>query len=427
MLNKTVGIIGLGYVGLPLAVEFGKIKKTIGFDINKKKITELKENHDSMGEVSTEDLKSADVFYTSDPSNIEKADFIIVAVPTPIDKHNNPDLTLVKKASETVGKNMKKGSIIVYESTVYPGVTEDICKPILENMSGLKCGVDFKIGYSPERINPGDKKHTIKDIIKVVSGMDEETLDIIAEVYGTIVRAGVHKAPSIKVAEAAKVIENIQRDINIAFMNELAIIFRKIGVNTAEVIDAASTKWNFHKYTPGLVGGHCIGVDPYYLLYKAEEAGYYPQIITAGRRINDNMHKYIVELVLKDLIKKGTPINNSSVTILGLTFKENVSDMRNSRVKYLIKELKEYGIKPVAHDPLLSNGKVEKEFGVKNTSFEDLNCSEIIIIASPHNQFFTEKYKKYFEKLAESKTCLIDIKGAFRGKKLPEGIIYQTL
>jgi len=293
-------------------------------------------------------------------------------------------------------------------------------------MSGLKCGADFKIGYSPERINPGDKKHTIKDIIKVVSGMDKETLDIITDVYRTIVRAGVHKAPSIKVAEASKVIENIQRDINIGLMNELAIIFGKLGINTLDVIDAASTKWNFHKYTPGLVGGHCIGVDPYYLLYKAEEAGYHPQIITAGRRINDNMHKFVAEIVLKDLIKKGTPINDSSVTILGLTFKENVTDMRNSRVKYLIKELKEYGIKPMAHDPLLIDGEVEKEFGVKNTPFEELNCSEIIIIASPHNQFFTEKYQKYFEKLAERKTYLIDIKGAFRGK-IPEGIIYQTL
>ncbi len=426
MLNKTVCIVGLGYVGLPLAVAFGKIKKTIGFDINKKKITELKQGHDSMGEVSTEDLKSENIIYTLNPSDIGNADFIIVAVPTPIDKHNNPDLTLVKKASETVGKNMKKGSIIVYESTVYPGVTEDICKPILENMSGLKCGADFKVGYSSERINPGDKKHTVKDIIKVVSGIDKETLDTVAEVYGTIVGAGIYKAPSIKVAEASKVIENIQRDINIALMNELAIIFGKLGINTLDVIEAASTKWNFHKYTPGLVGGHCIGVDPYYMLYKAEEVGYHPQIITAGRKINDNMHKYVVELVLKDLIKKGTPVKDSSITILGLTFKENISDMRNSRVKHLIKELGEYGIKPVAHDPLLSNGKVEREFGIKNILFEGLNYSEIVIIASPHNQFFTEKYQKYFKKLAKKKTYLIDIKGAFRGK-IPEGIIYQTL
>ena len=427
MLNKTVCVVGLGYVGLPLAVEFGKIKRTIGFDINQKKITELKENHDSMGGVSTDDLKSADVFYTSDSSDVGKADFIIIAVPTPVNKHNNHDLTLVKKASETVGKNMKEGSIIVYESTVYPGVTEDICRPILEGSSCLKCGTDFKIGYSPERINPGDKEHAIKDIIKVVSGMDKESLDIIAEVYGTIVRAGIYKASSIKIAEASKVIENIQRDINIALMNELAIIFGKLGINTADVIDAASTKWNFHRYTPGLVGGHCIGVDPYYLLYKAEEIGYHPEMITAGRRINDNMHKYILEIILKDLIKKGKSINDSSVTILGLTFKENVKDIRNSRAKYLIKELKEYGIKPMAHDPLLIDSEVEKEFGVKNIPFEELNCSEIIIIASPHNQFFTEKYQKYFEKLAKRKTYLIDIKGAFRNKKLPEDLIYQTL
>lgn len=427
MVNKKICIIGLGYVGLPLAVEFGKINQTIGFDIDEKKISELMKGHDPTGELSEEDLKSADIVYTSNPRDIGKADFIIIAVPTPIDRHNNPDLMLVKKASETVGKNMRKGSIIIYESTVYPGVTEDICAPILEKESGLKCGIDFKIAYSPERINPGDKEHTIKNIIKVVSGMDKKTLDTVAEVYGKIVRAGIYKAPSIKVAEAAKVIENIQRDINIGLMNELAIIFGKLGINTADVIDAASTKWNFHKYTPGLVGGHCIGVDPYYLLYKAEEIGYHPQIITAGRRINDNMHKYIVEIVLKDLIKKGKSINDSSVSILGLTFKENVSDIRNSRVKHLISELKEYGIKTIVHDPLLHDGKVKKEFGVDNTPFEELDSSEIVIMASPHKDFFTEKYHKYFKKLAEKKTYLIDIKGAFRDKKIPEGIIYQTL
>ncbi|MBU0461150.1 MAG: nucleotide sugar dehydrogenase [Nanoarchaeota archaeon] len=427
-MNRKLCVVGLGYVGLPLAVEFGKKQRLIGFDIKRKKIEELITGHDSMDEVSDEDLKQTDILYTYDPAKIKESDFIIVAVPTPVDEHNIPNLTPVVKASETVGKNMSKGSIVVYESTVYPGVTEEVCAPILEKESGMKCGIDFKIGYSPERVNPGDKDHTIPKIVKVVSGMDEETLDVVAEVYGSIITAGVHRAPSIKAAEAAKVIENTQRDLNIALMNELAIIFGKLGINTTDVLDAAASKWNFHRYTPGLVGGHCIGVDPYYLLWKAEELGYHTQIITAGRRINDDMHKYIAERVLKSLIKKGTKVSGSTVVILGLTFKEDVTDMRNSRVKHLIKELREYDINVIAHDPMLhGNGDIKEEFDIENTPLEKLVSAPVVIMASPHRQFFTEPYRKYYEMLAEENALFFDIKGAFRRERLPEGLSYQTL
>ena len=426
-MNRDVCVVGLGYVGLPLAVEFGKKQPVTGFDINKKKIEELVAGHDSMDEVSDAELAAAELNLTSDPSNIHNSDFVIVAVPTPIDSQNNPDLTPVVKASETVGRNMKEGSIIVYESTVYPGVTEDVCAFILERESGMKCGIDFKIGYSPERVNPGDKEHTIPKIVKVVSGMDEESLDVIAAVYSSIVTAGVHRTPNIMTAEAAKVIENIQRDVNIGLMNDLAKIFGKMGINTRDVLDAAATKWNFHPYTPGLVGGHCIGVDPYYLLHKARELGLHPELITAGRRVNDDMHKYVAQMVVKDLINQDELRKGAQVAIFGLTFKENVTDMRNSRTKQLIQELREYELDVQAHDPMLGNGPVEEEFGVPNSSLDEMVTAPVMIMAAPHRQFFSAPYTEYYKRLAQNGSTFFDIKGAFRDADLPEGLVYQTL
>src|SRR3990172_7143903 len=324
--NRIVSVVGLGYVGLPVAVAFGKIRKTVGFDINAKRIEELKAGHDRTGEASLDDLKAADILFTDKIEELRLADFHIVAVPTPVDDANRPDLTPMLMASETVGNALKKGDIVVYESTVYPGVTEDECVPVLEKISGLKCGSDFKVGYSPERINPGDKEHTFTKIKKVVSGQDAETLDIVASVYGAVVIAGVHRASSIKVAEAAKVIENTQRDLNIALMNELAIIFDKLAIDTNDVLEAAGSKWNFLRFRPGLVGGHCIGVDPYYLTHKAERVGYIPQVILAGRRINDAMGKYVAEQTVKQMIQAGRSVNGGKVLVLGLTFKENCPD-----------------------------------------------------------------------------------------------------
>jgi UDP-N-acetyl-D-glucosamine/UDP-N-acetyl-D-galactosamine dehydrogenase len=425
--NRKICIVGLGYVGLPLAVAFGKKTKVMGFDINEKKIRELKQDHDSMGEVDEHDLKQTDITYTANPEDIKNADFIIVAVPTPIDAHNKPDLTPMIKASETIAQNLAKGSIVVFESTVYPGVTEEICVPVLEKHSNLKCGEDFKVGYSPERINPGDKEHTIDKIIKVVSGQDEETLNIVAGVYETIITAGVHKAPNIKTAEAAKVIENIQRDLNIGLVNELALIFQKVGISTFDVIEAASTKWNFHKYKPGLVGGHCIGVDPYYLVYKAEELGYHPQIITAGRAINDNMHKNVAELMIKGLIRAGKAIKNSKILILGLTFKENITDPRNSRAKQLIKELREYEADVIACDPWLNDELVMKEFKVENIPFDKLKKDiDGVILVTAHNEFKNISLNELKEKCV-SDPVLVDIKNFYNAKEAKElGITYFT-
>jgi UDP-N-acetyl-D-glucosamine/UDP-N-acetyl-D-galactosamine dehydrogenase len=414
--NRKICIVGLGYVGLPLAVAFGRKTRVMGFDINEKKIQELKQDHDSMGEVEEQELKQTDITYTANPEDIRNTDFIIVAVPTPIDAHNKPDLTPMIKASETIAKNLAKGSIVVFESTVYPGVTEEICVPVLEKHSNLKCGDDFKVGYSPERINPGDKEHTIDKIIKIVSGQDEETLNIVADVYETIVTAGVHKAPNIKTAEAAKVIENIQRDLNIGLVNELALIFQKVGISTFDVIEAASTKWNFHKYKPGLVGGHCIGVDPYYLVYKAEELGYHPQIITAGRSINDNMHKNVAELIIKGLIKAGKAVKNSKILILGLTFKENITDPRNSRAKQLIEELKDYEVDIVACDPWLNDELVMKEFKVENIPFERIKKDiDGIILVTAHDEF-KEISLEQLKEVCVSDPVLVDIKGLYDRK-----------
>ena len=350
-MQRQIAVVGLGYVGLPIAVAFGKSAPVIGFDINKTKIDELRKGVDRTGEVSTQDLKSSRVRYTCEPSDLKTADFIIVAVPTPINDALQPDLTALKKASELIGANLSPGAIVVYESTVYPGATEEDCLPILEKASGMKSGIDFKIGYSPERINPGDKEHTLERIIKVVSAQDEESLEIVAQTYELVVKAGIHRASSIKVAEAAKVIENTQRDLNIALMNELALIFHRLGIDTRAVLEAAGTKWNFLKFNPGLVGGHCIGVDPYYLTAKAESVGYHPEVILAGRRINNSMGKYVAEQTMKLLSQVERPVSDLRVGVLGLTFKENVPDLRNSKVPDIINELKEYGIQVVVHDP----------------------------------------------------------------------------
>lgn len=385
--NAKIGVVGLGYVGLPLAAAFGRIVDVIGFDIHDEKVKELNDGFDATGELSAEDLKTTTIDYITDPSKLKLADFIIVTVPTPIDENNNPDLTPMEKASVTIGQNLKKGSIVVYESTVYPGVTEDVCVPILEHESGFKCGVDFKVGYSPERINPGDKVHTVDKIVKVVSGMDLETLETVAGVYELVVTAGVHRASSIKVAEAAKVIENTQRDLNIALINELSLIFNKLDIPTQDVLAAAGTKWNFLKFTPGLVGGHCIGVDPYYLTHKAEQIGYLPQVILAGRRINDGMGKYVAENTVKQMIQSGKVIKGSRVLVLGLTFKEDVPDIRNTKVVDIVSELSDYGIEVMIHDPLANSDEAWHEYGVELTQLEGVGKVDAVIYAVAHEQF----------------------------------------
>lgn len=409
-MNRKVSVVGLGYVGLPVAVALGKVARTIGFDIKAGRIRELKAGKDRTGEVFPADLRKANILFTDRIEDLRLADFHIVAVPTPVDDANRPDLTPVIRASETVGKALKRGDIVVYESTVYPGATEEDCVPVLERVSGLKCGRDFKVGYSPERINPGDKEHTFTKIKKVVSGQDAKTCDIVAEVYGSVVTAGVFKASSIKVAEAAKVIENTQRDLNIALMNELAIIFEKMGIDTGEVLEAAGTKWNFLKFRPGLVGGHCIGVDPYYLTHKAERLGYIPQVILAGRRINDGMGKFVVQNVIKEMIKAGHNVLGSTVTVLGLTFKENCPDLRNSKVADIIMELKEYGVKVQVADPNADPAEARHEYGVTLTPFKKLRKAAVVIIAVAHKEY-CEMSVKQLENLMGRKPVLVDVKG----------------
>ncbi|CAQ86424.1 MULTISPECIES: nucleotide sugar dehydrogenase [Photorhabdus] len=383
-----IAVVGLGYVGLPLAVAFGKQFDTIGFDLSKNKVSAYKNHYDPTGEVSTKELKAATrITYHTDPSSLKEADFIIVAVPTPVDEAHRPDFTPLIKSSETVGKYMKKGAIVVYESTVYPGATEEICIPVLEKFSNLKWKKDFYIGYSPERINPGDKEHTVTKIIKVVSGDTPETLEVVKNTYAAVITAGVYPASSIKVAEAAKVIENTQRDLNIALMNELAMIFELVGIDTLEVLEAAGTKWNFLPFRPGLVGGHCIGVDPYYLTNKAEMLGYHPQVILAGRRINDGIGKYIAEQVVKNLIAASIPIKGSNVAILGLTFKENCPDLRNSKVIDVIHELEAYGINVLVHDPLADNSEAQREYNISLTKWDDLPEVHAIIATVNHNNY----------------------------------------
>ncbi len=419
MLNKkrTVSVVGLGYVGLPVAVAFGKVQKTIGFDINPVRIKELKEGHDRTGEVSPAELKSANILFTDKIEELKLADFHIVAVPTPVDDANQPDLTCMFKASETVGKALKKGDIVVYESTVYPGVTEEECVPILERISGLSCGGDFKVGYSPERINPGDKEHTFTKIKKVVSGQDVETLEIVASVYEMVVTAGVHRASSIKVAEAAKVIENTQRDLNIALMNELSLIFDRMGIDTHDVLEAAGTKWNFLKFKPGLVGGHCIGVDPYYLTHKAEKIGYIPQVILAGRRINDSMGKFIAQRTIKEMIRAGHNICNSTVTVLGLTFKEDCPDLRNSKVVDIIRELHDYGTNVQVHDPLADPVEAKHEYGILLVAMEKLKPASAVVAAVAHRSY-REMSIDTLNRLMNKNPVLIDVKCIFNSETL---------
>lgn len=379
-----IAVVGLGYVGLPLAIEFAKTKlvPVIGFDVDKEKIEKLKNGIDPTNEVGNKAVKTAKIEYTSDPEKIKQANFIIVAVPTPITVDKKPDLTLLENASKIVGQNLARGSIVVYESTVYPGVTQDFCLPILEKESGLKAGSDFKIGYSPERVNPGDKKHTIDKIVKVVSAQDQETLDLISEVYRLICKAGIYKAPNIKTAEAAKVIENIQRDLNIALMNELALIFDKLGIETKAVLEVAATKWNFAKYHPGLVGGHCIGVDPYYLTFRAQQLGYQPEVILAGRHLNDLMAQIVAKKVIRELKNP----RGAKVLVMGLTFKENVSDFRNSKAKEVIDTLKQAGVEVLGHDPLATNEEIEKIFGIKNSTWKEISDLDAIIYLVPHKK-----------------------------------------
>ncbi len=411
-LDRKISVVGLGYVGLPVAVAFGKVTRTVGFDINTDRVKDLKDGYDRTGEVTTEELRTTDVLFTDSIEHLRQADFHIVAVPTPIDKANQPDLTLLFKASETVGKALKKGDIVVYESTVYPGVTEEECVPVLERVSGLRCGADFKVGYSPERINPGDREHTFTRIKKVVSGQDAETLDCVASVYESVVTAGVHRASGIKVAEAAKVIENTQRDLNIALMNELAIIFDRLGIDTGEVLKAAGTKWNFLNFKPGLVGGHCIGVDPYYLTHKAEKIGYIPQVILAGRRINDGMGKFIAQRTVKEMVRAGHHILRSTVTILGLTFKEDCPDLRNTKVIEIINELHEYGINVQVHDPQADPEEAELEYGLSLTPLDKLKPAVAVIPAVAH-RLYREWSVADLSRLLDENPVLIDVKGIY--------------
>lgn len=414
-----LAVIGLGYVGLPLAVAFSKKLNVVGFDVNKQKINEYIKGNDSTGEVGNFNLKRCKVTFTNNEKELELCNFHIVAVPTPINEDKTPDLRPVIGASKILGRRLTKGSIVVYESTVYPGVTEEVCIPILEEESGLKCGIDFKIGYSPERINPGDKKHRLNNIIKIVSGMDEESLEIIAEVYEKIIKAGVYRAESIKVAEAAKVIENSQRDINIAFMNELSIIFNKMGIDTKAVLRAAGTKWNFINFTPGLVGGHCIGVDPYYLTYKAEQLGYHSQIILSGRRINDGVGKYIAENIIKKLIDSGQKVQGARVGILGFTFKENCPDTRNTKVVDIINELKEYGVEVLVTDPLADKFEVEEEYNLKLNTLDEIKDINVVVMAVAHEQYknlTVNDVESLFVK--DERAVIIDIKGIWDKKDM---------
>ena len=409
--EEKISLVGLGYVGMPIAVAFAKKVGVIGYDLNAKKVELYKNGIDPTCEVGDEAIKASTVEFTSDETKLREAKFHIVAVPTPVNEDHTPDLSPVEGASRILGRNLTKGSVVVFESTVYPGVTEEVCVPILEKESGLKCGVDFKIGYSPERINPGDKVHRLETIVKIVSGMDEETLELVAKVYELVVDAGVYKAESIKVAEAAKVIENSQRDINIAFMNELSIIFNKMGIDTQAVLKAAGTKWNFLKFFPGLVGGHCIGVDPYYLTYKAEKLGYHSQVILAGRRINDDMGKYVAEMTVKKLIAAGKPVKDAKVAILGFTFKENCPDIRNTRIIDIVDELREYGVTAVVADPQAEADETKRFYDIELYNQDDIKDVSAVIVAVAHDEYQNLSVSDIDKLIADDKKVLIDIKG----------------
>ncbi len=423
-----LAVIGLGYVGLPLAIGFSKKVKTIGFDINQHKIEIYKKGIDITKEIGDQELKNSNIILTSDEINLRLASFLIIAVPTPINIDKTPDLKSIIGASKTVGKNLKKGAIVVYESTVYPGVTEEVCIPILEKESGLKCGLDFKVGYSPERINPGDHSHRLHNITKVVSGIDEETLDEIANVYKLVVTdANIYRAESIKIAEAAKVIENSQRDINIAFMNELSIIFHKMGIDTQSVLNAAGTKWNFLNFYPGLVGGHCIGVDPYYLTYKSSLLGYESQVILSGRKINDSIGKFIAENMIKEIIKANKIVNNAKIGILGFTYKENCQDTRNTKVMNIIDELRQYNIEPIVVDPIANREETEEEYNISLKTYNDFVNLDVIVVAVSHQEFkelSPELLKKYYS----GKPIIFDVKGILSKQQFESaGFIYWRL
>ncbi len=427
-MTATIAVVGLGYVGLPLSVAFGKIFRTIGFDIKQQAISLYQQGIDPNGEVSADDFRQASLIsFTADPNILGTADFVVVAVPTPIDNARQPNLAPLKTATTTVGRHMKKGAVIIFESTVYPGATEEICIPLLERESGLRWKQDFFVGYSPERINPGDKAHTLAKIVKVVSGDTDTTLNKVANLYGVIIEAGIYRAGSIKEAEAAKVIENTQRDLNIALMNELAVIFDYMGIDTLNVLKAAETKWNFLPFRPGLVGGHCIGVDPYYLTYKAETLGYHPQVILAGRRINDGMGKFIAEKTVKTMLAGGINLQQAKVGILGLTFKENCPDLRNSKVFDIIQEFKSFGISPLVHDPLANPSDVESFFGMTPSNIENFHNLSALILAVPHRTYLASSTKDFIRRLAP-RGCLIDVKSALNSEEAQKhGILYWRL
>ena len=417
---NTVAVVGLGYVGLPLAVEFGKLYRTIGFDLNAEKIAHYRKYEDPTGEVSPDELRAAQkLTATTETATLADADFIVVAVPTPIDSARLPDFGPLIGASEIVGRHMKRGAIVIYESTVYPGATEEVCIPVLERCSGMKWKQDFNVGYSPERINPGDKEHTLTRIVKVVSGDTPETLEAVAKLYGSVVTAGVYRASSIAVAEAAKVIENTQRDLNIALMNELALIFNRLGLDTLEVLQAAGTKWNFLPFRPGLVGGHCIGVDPYYLTHKAEMIGYHPEVILAGRRINDNMGKFIAEQTIKQMIRAGSQVRGAKANVLGLTFKENVPDLRNSHVIDVIRELQSYGVDVRVHDPVAAAADAIEEYDIELVDWDRLPVADALIVAVAHKEFVRRDIADLRKKVVPN-GCFVDVKAQFDPAKLRE-------
>ncbi|MFC5602539.1 nucleotide sugar dehydrogenase [Sporosarcina koreensis] len=421
-MNRKIAVIGLGYVGLPVAVAFGKRHPVIGFDINEHRISTLQTGVDTTNEVGLNELNEAQIEFTFDSERLKESDFMIVCVPTPIDAHNRPDLSPLLHASETVGNCLQKGAIVVFESTVYPGVTEEECIPVLEKHSGLKAGIDFFVGYSPERINPGDKERTFTKITKVVSGQTPEALEIIAQVYRDVVEAGIYKASSIRVAEAAKVIENTQRDVNIALMNELALIFDSLGIDTAEVLEAAGTKWNFLKFSPGLVGGHCIGVDPYYLTHKAQTVGHYPEVILAGRRINDSIGRYIARALVKKLIKLNLPVQGAKVTVLGLTFKENVPDLRNSKVIDVIRELQEFGVEVQVADPHANCNEAFSAYHLSLTAYDKLTPADAVVFAVPHIEYVNEGWSLFDRLLKHGKGIVMDIKSVLDKSSKPEQI-----
>ncbi|MCG5535115.1 nucleotide sugar dehydrogenase [Ectothiorhodospira mobilis] len=426
-MNEKIGVIGLGYVGLPVALAFARrAPGAVGFDISPRRIRTLRDGHDYTGEVTSQELREADLHLTDDPGDLSGCTFLVVTVPTPIDENRQPDLGPLVRACETVGRVLAKGAVVVFESTVYPGVTQEVCGPTLARSSGLRQGVDFKLGYSPERINPGDREHTLERIVKVVAGEDAATLERVAAAYGAIVEAGVHRAPSIQVAEAAKVIENTQRDLNIALMNELALIFDRLGIRTRDVLEAAGTKWNFLPFRPGLVGGHCIGVDPYYLTAKAKAVGYYPQVILAGRRINDGMGAYVAQRLVKLLIEQDRPVKRGRVGVLGITFKEDVPDLRNSRVPDILQELRQFGIEPLVHDPLADPAEARQEYGLELTDLEAFTDLDGLILAVPHRAYLDRGAPGLCRHLVDG-GVLVDVKSVLSPQEVPENLRHWSL